>query len=109
MHKPLIDLLGVRFLAQPADPALRSLPGEPDPDADPSWHRVALDPSPSAFTFAAGGVRRLPAYELLENRDAFPRGFVVPKVEPLPSDRAGIVPQPTTFGGGLKTRHPCRA
>ena len=95
-HKPLLDLLGVRFLVQPADPALRSLPGEPDPDLDPSWHRVATDPSPSAFTFAAGGVRRLPPYEILENRDAFPRAFVVPTVEPLPGDRAGVVRAMTT-------------
>ncbi len=89
-HKSFLDLLGVRFLVQPADPSLRSLPGEPDADADPSWRRVGFDPSPSAFTFAAGGVRRLPPYEVLENRDAFPRAFVVPKVERLPSDRPGI-------------------
>lgn len=95
-HKPLLDLLGVRFLVQPVDPGLRSLPGEPDPDADPSWRRVAIDPGPSAFTFAVGGVRRLPAYEALENRDAFPRVFVVPRVEPLPGDRAGVVRAMTT-------------
>lgn len=71
-HKSFLDLLGVRFLVQPADPSLRSLPGEPDADADPSRRRVGFDPSPSAFTFAAGGVRRLPPYEVLENRDAFP-------------------------------------
>ena len=95
-HKPLLDLLGVRFLVQPADPAQRSLPGEPDPDADPSWRLVATDPAPSAFTFAAGGIRRLPPYEVLENRDAFPRAFVVPRVEPLPTDRAGAVRAMTT-------------
>ena len=95
-HKSLLDLLGVRFLVQPADPALRSLPGEPDPDVDPSWRRVGLDPSPSAFTFAAGGVRRLPPYEVLENRDAFPRAFVVPRVERLPPHRPGIVRAMTT-------------
>ncbi len=95
-HKSLLDLLGVRYLVQPVDPALRSLPGEPDPDADPSWRRVAIDPSPSAFTFAVGGVRRLPPYEALENRDAFPRAFVVPRLERLPDDRAGVVRAMTT-------------
>lgn len=91
MHKSLLDLLGVRFLLQPVDLALRSMPGELDPDLDPSWHRVALDPVPSAFTFALGGVRALPPYELLENRDAFPRAFVVPSVTPLPRGRDDIV------------------
>ncbi len=95
-HKSLLNLLGVRFLVQPADPALRSLPGEADPDADPSWRRVGFDPSPTAFTFAVGGVRRLPPYEVLENRDAFPRAFVVPRVEPLPGDRPGIARAMTT-------------
>ena len=95
-HKSLLDLLGVRFLVQPAGRSLRSLPGEPDPGADPSWRRVGLDPTPSAFTFAVGGVRRLPAYEVLENRDAFPRAFVVPRAERLPADRPGIVRAMTT-------------
>jgi hypothetical protein len=94
LHKPLLDLLGVRFLVQPADPSLRSAVGEPD--LDPRWHRVATDPAPSAFTFAAGGVRVLPPYEVLENGEAFPRAFVVPEVERLSNDRAGIVRAMTT-------------
>jgi hypothetical protein len=96
LHKGLLDLLGVRFLVQPVDPALRSTHGEPDPDLDPSWQRVALDPAPSAFTFAAGGVRTLPPFEVLENRDAFPRAFVVPSVAPLPADRESITRALTT-------------
>lgn len=78
-HKRLLDLLGVRFLVQPGDRTVLRL-DEPDPDLDPSWRRVATDPAPSAFTFAVGGVRTLPPYEVLENRDAFPRAFVVPTV-----------------------------
>jgi Bacterial membrane protein YfhO len=95
-HKSLLDLLGVRFLVQPAEASLRSLPGETEPGGDASWRRVGFDPAPVAFTFAVGGVRRLPGYEVLENRDAFPRAFVVPRVEPLPKDRAGIVRAMTT-------------
>ena len=71
--------------------------GEPDPDLDPSWRRVATDPAPSAFTFAAGGVRRLPAL----------RGAGEPRRLPArlrrargssasPSDRAGVVRAMTT-------------
>lgn len=90
-HKSLLDLLGVRFLVQQTSPALRSTPGEPDPDLDPRWRKVADDPTPSAFTFARGGVRVLPAYEVLENPDAFPRAFVVPAVARLPDDRPALV------------------
>jgi len=90
-HKSLLDLLGVRFLVEPTDPALRSTPGEPNPDLDPRWRKVLDDPSPSAFTFAIGGVRTLPPYEVLENLDAFPRAFVVPTVAPLPEDRSELV------------------
>jgi hypothetical protein len=89
-HKSLLDLIGVRFLVQPTDPALRSTPGEPNPDLDPRWRKVADDPSPVAFSFAQGGVRRLPPYEVLENPEAFPRAFVVPSVARLPDDRAEI-------------------
>jgi hypothetical protein len=90
-HKSLLDLLGVRFLAQPAEASLRSLPGETEPGADASWRRVGFDPSPVAFTFAVGGVRRLPAYEVLENQSAFPRAFVVPGIETMPLDRPAFI------------------
>jgi hypothetical protein len=96
LHKPLLDLLGVRFLLQPVDPALRSTRAELDPDLDPRWHRVALDPTPSAFTFALGGVRMLPPYEVLENAEVYPRAFVVPAVAPLPNGRDNIVRALTT-------------
>ena len=74
------------ILVQPIDSTLR-----PVDEPSMAWRRVATDPAPRAFTFAVGGVRTLPPYELLENTKAFPRAFVVPKVDRLPDDRAGIV------------------
>ena len=75
-NPPLLDLLGVRYLVQPASD--RSL------DGNPRWRRVLDDPNPRTFNIFAG-MAPLPAYSVFENRDALPRAFVVPEAAPLPA------------------------
>jgi Bacterial membrane protein YfhO len=83
LNKNLLDLLGARFLLQPRD--LQPIDGEPiDIAHDPRWQELGEDPTPEAHLFVPGGLRRLPPYALYENRQAFPRAFVVPRAEPLP-------------------------
>jgi hypothetical protein len=78
VNRSLLNLLGVRYLLQPA--------AEPPPEAngDSPWQVVERDPSPQAFNFVAGGVRDLPPYAVYENEDALPRAFFVPAAAPLP-------------------------
>jgi hypothetical protein len=73
-NKPLLDLLGVRYLAAPAD-----WPLPPD-----GWRLVATDDHPVGYDFIAGGMRELPPYAVYENTQALPRAFVVPHAAPLP-------------------------
>src|SRR5262249_31121024 len=83
-NKPLLDLLGVRYLVQPAD-----LPPE-----GAGWRKVAVDPAPLAYCYSSspvtGGVRRLSPYTVYENADAFPRAFVVTGAGRLPEGRAAL-------------------
>jgi hypothetical protein len=74
-NKPLLDLLGVRYLLQPT-----GLPPE-----GPGWHRLETDSNPIAYDFIAGGPRVLGPYTLYENENAFPRAFLVPHAVPLPN------------------------
>jgi hypothetical protein len=84
INKPLLDLIGVRFLLQPSD--FQTLEGEREPvGRDRRWRQVSVCPKPEAYLFIAGGIQRLPSYTVYENREAFPRAFVVPSAEPLPS------------------------
>jgi hypothetical protein len=73
--KRLLDLLGTRYLLQPSDWPLEQ----------PGWRELAVDLSPAAYDFVAGGRRTLPAYTLYENPEAFPRAFVVPRARALTS------------------------
>jgi hypothetical protein len=73
-NRQLLDLLGTRWLLQPAD-----MPLEGD-----GWQRVAEDPEPVAFDFLLGGVRSLPSFTIYQNESAFPRAFIVGRAEPLP-------------------------
>jgi hypothetical protein len=75
-NKPLLDLLGVRYLLQPSD-----LPIE---DAD--WSPLAREEQPAAFDCCCreGGRQPLPPYTAYENRTVFPRAFVVEAARPLP-------------------------
>jgi hypothetical protein len=74
-ERPLLDLLGVRFLLQPD--------GVP-PEGD-GWRRVLRDEAPEAYLVITGGRRVLPPFVLYANESAFPRAFVVPRAEHLPA------------------------
>jgi hypothetical protein len=69
----LLDLLGVRYLLQPA--------AAPDP---PDFDGLARDQAPEAYQVIAGGRRVLPPFALYENPGTFPRAFVVGQARPLP-------------------------
>jgi hypothetical protein len=83
VNKSLLDLLGTRYLLQPID--LPPMEGEPVAVAhDPRWRKIGEDPAPQTHLFVAMDLQRLPVYAVYENREAFPRAFVVPRAEPLP-------------------------
>lgn len=93
-NQVLADLLGVRYLLQPADLALEATVQTGRASQD--WQKVVEDAAPTTFNFvgvrpggADCGVQRLPAYAVYENRRAMPRAFVVPEASPMPPrDRA---------------------
>jgi hypothetical protein len=95
-NKKLLDLLGVRFLIQPASLAQGTLQargeGRGEPLADTSWHRIATDPKPQVYSFLGAGVRRLPPFDLYENSTYFPRALLVPRACLL-RDRAHALEQ----------------
>ncbi len=82
-NKPLLDLLGTRYLLQPADG--RDLPARGD-----GWREVFRDEGPEAYLVVAGGRRRLAPFVVYENPGAFPRAFVVPEAAPMP-DRPKVL------------------
>jgi hypothetical protein len=88
-NKPLLDLLGVRYLLQPAGLSFEAA-GEKRLDADARWQKLADDPSPHGFDFIAGGMQQLPPYTLYENRDALPRAFVVHEAAALPERSSAL-------------------
>jgi hypothetical protein len=73
-NKGLLDLLGVRYLVQPA-----SLPVETG-----VWQPVTTDAHPHAYCLFAGGVQQMPPYTVYENNEVFPRAFFVPAAAPMP-------------------------
>jgi hypothetical protein len=84
-NKPLLDLLGVRYLLQPSDDNFR-VAGE-ESLAHETWQRVLEDPVPKAHLLITGythGLRTFPPYSIYENKTVFPRAFVVPHAAPLP-------------------------
>ncbi|MBL8796774.1 MAG: YfhO family protein [Planctomycetia bacterium] len=82
-NKPLLDLLGVRYVLQPVGITLDKA-GELPLGSDPRWRKVGSDPSPHGYDYSGGGLIALPAYELFENLEVMPRAFVVHEVKPLP-------------------------
>jgi hypothetical protein len=89
INKALLDLLGTRYLLQPSD--LQPMEGESKDIAhDSRWSKVGEDPAPETHIFASGDLQRLPAYSVYENREAFPRAFVVSQAKPLP-ERARVL------------------
>jgi hypothetical protein len=88
-NQELADLLGIRFLLQPADLPLEATVQTAKPES--AWTCVSEDPDPVCFNFipAGGsgrdcGVQPLPPYKVYENRKAAPRAFIVPHAAPLP-------------------------
>lgn len=91
-NKVLLDLLGTRYLLHARDET-ESFDAQGEPGKSPRWQEVgAVDAHPSAYSFLAGGVQRLPPYQIYENLDAFPRVFVVHERVPL-ADRSEILAQ----------------
>ncbi|MBV9122990.1 MAG: YfhO family protein, partial [Planctomycetes bacterium] len=94
-NQSLADLLGVRYLVQPADMPLETI--IQDQQGQKQWQRVLTDPAPRTYSFipAEGnehpaGFQTLPPYVVYENHGALPRAFVVPEAAPLPA-RADIL------------------
>jgi hypothetical protein len=74
----LLDLLGVRYLVQPAaEPLPKGANGS-------AWPAVEQDPAPRVYNFIVGGVRDLAPYTVYENEQVLPRAFIVPEAAPLP-------------------------
>jgi hypothetical protein len=89
-NKPLLDLLSVRYLLQPAHGRL--LPGLDHAETG-AWRKVADDPAPVAFGVTnSRGFQRYPAYSVYENPAVFPRAFLVPEARPLVA-RDGVLNQ----------------
>jgi hypothetical protein len=94
-NQNLADLLGIRYLLQPADLPLDATVQTAKPEA--SWTRVFTDPSPTSFNFipaaASGhdcGLQPLPPYQVYRNQTAAPRAFIVSEAATLP-DRSAVL------------------
>jgi hypothetical protein len=79
----LLDLLGVRYVLQPAEADAPS----------PSWEKRVEDEAPVAYEMSGkqtAGVHTLPPYAVYRNPNAFPRAFVVFEASPLP-ERSSVL------------------
>jgi hypothetical protein len=84
VNKPLLDMLGTRFLLQPTDfPLMEDEPQEVP--RDPRWKAAYQDPTPEIHVGVAERQKRLPPFTVYENREVFPRAFVVPRAQVLPA------------------------
>jgi hypothetical protein len=81
VNKSLLDLLGVRYLLQPAG---RPVEGH-------GWRALPTDPEPSAYGFIVGGRQRMGPYALYANDDVLPRAFVIPRAAPLPAQPLAVL------------------
>jgi hypothetical protein len=79
-NKSLLDLLGVRFLIQPAG---EHLTGRGEPGSDPDWRLVATDPDARVYSFLGAGISWLPPFAVYENRNYLPRAMLVPQAESI--------------------------
>ncbi len=89
VNQSLADLLGIRFLVQPAGMPLELT--VQDSAGREQWTRVFEDLAPQTFNFVSVqpggsdcGVQPLPPYHVYENHGALPRAFVVAEAAPLP-------------------------
>jgi hypothetical protein len=82
----LADLLGVRYLVQPANLPLAET--VPDLASRQHWRLVLEDAAPATFQFIPSvqdcGMQPLPPYRVYENSQVLPRAFIVPQAEALP-------------------------
>ncbi len=89
-NKALLDLLGVRYLLVPDDPARRPvLPkghaGAGEPGKHPGWKPLDVGcVSTPVYSFLAGGMAEPGPHTVYENTEVFPRAFVVPSAAALP-------------------------
>ena len=106
-NKPLIDLLGVRYLLLPKAAMDGKLPreelekvrpqllkgheGRGEPWNDDHWKIVGEDDAPAVYSFLQEGRVDLPPHLIFRNPQAFPRAFVVPQAQPLPANDADVL------------------
>jgi hypothetical protein len=79
-HRPLLNLLGIRYLLTPSDGLPPGL----------GWRIAFEDPeTPLVFNYSypQQGMHILPAYTVYENEEVLPRAFVVPTATPMPIGR----------------------
>jgi hypothetical protein len=81
-NKPLLDLLGTRYLL--TSDRSQKFPAQ-------GWQSVCVDEHPEAYMVILGGRRVLPPFVVYENPSVFPRAFVVPQAKPLP-ERSQVLP-----------------
>jgi hypothetical protein len=88
-NQRLADLLGVRYLVQPADLPLEAT--VIDAKGRDQWTETLTDAAPTTFDIIAarpggrdGGQQPLPPYVVYENQGCLPRAFIVPDAKPLP-------------------------
>lgn len=96
-NQPLADVLGIRYLVQPAGLPLEAT--IEDVGGRASWRLAWEDRAPQTFGFISQsstgedcGLQRLPPYRVYENTSALPRAFVVRGVAPL-IDGPGLLAQ----------------
>jgi hypothetical protein len=89
VNKSLFDLVGTRYLLQPTDFPRMEHESQDIPH-DPQWRAVFEDPTPEILVGVAERQKRLPPFSVYENRQAFPRAFVVPAAQALPP-RSGVL------------------
>jgi hypothetical protein len=82
-NKSLLDLLGTRYLVE-REEAHKEPRAAGEPGIHSGWQEVAgLDEHSRSYSFLAGGVQELPPFRVFENRERFPRAFVVAHAVPL--------------------------
>lgn len=88
-NKPLLDLLGVRYVLQPANG--KPLPaGRGEVLSHPTWKRWgSVDRQAVGYSFL-GGLQQYPPMAVYENTAALPRVFVAAEAVRLPAGPRGI-------------------
>jgi hypothetical protein len=83
-NREMLNLLGVRYLLQPAKmPVDEKKKDQAPPFQYSGWEQRLVDSAPHTYDLDQG-VIALPPYIVYENTQVYPRAFVVPEVKPLP-------------------------